>query len=158
MGPLRLPSFCKAFNCKSQKLSISICLSWANVVLTLLGPIFTCIFVPLKNEKGRETLMITTLWISYPVFFFSIGTLILIQFLDGCKTYCSPCCQSNCFPVRKLTYLNITDMDMELTREDVEVVKSKVNFLDILLIMCGIASVAFGIRFMSLSLIFPNSW
>ena len=41
-------------------------------------------------------------------------------------------------------------MDMELTREDVEIVKSKVSFLDILLLMCGIVSVTIGIVITSL--------
>ena len=144
IGPLRLSSFYKAFNGKSQKLSISFWLSWANVLLTLLGPICTAIFY-----SSRAFIPVFMIF-SYPVLAFSILTLVLIQFLDLCKNSCSPCCQSNCFPVRKFTYLNVTDMDMELTREDVEIVKSKVSFLDILLLMCGIVSVTIGIVIASL--------
>ena len=143
IGPLRLSSFYKAFNGKSQKLSISFWLSWANVLLTLLGLICTAIYT------DRELIGVFMIF-SYPVLSLSILTLVLIQFLDVCKNSCSPCCQSNCFPVRKLTYLNVTDMDMELTREDVEIVKSKVSFLDILLLMCGIVSVTIGIVIASL--------
>ena len=142
IGPLQVSPFYKAFNGKSQKLSISFWFSWANVLLTLLGPICTLICTPNTSRslswKLHETL-------SYPILSLSILILVLIQFLDVCKNSCSPCCQSNCFPVRKFTYLNVTDMDMEFTREDVEIVKSKVSFLDILLLMCGIVSVTIGI-------------
>ena len=43
-----------------------------------------------------------------------------------------------------ITWSRLMDL-MELTREDVEIVKSKVSFLDILLLICGIASVTIGI-------------
>jgi len=146
IGPLRLSPFYKAFNGKSQKLSISFWLSWANVLLTLLGPICTLICTPNTSRslswKLHETL-------SCPILSLSILILVLIQFLDVCKNSCSPYCQSNCCPVRKFTYMNVTDMDMELTREDVEIVKSRVSFLDILLLMCGIASVTIGVIFTS---------
>ena len=150
VGPLRLSPFYKAFNGKSQILSISFWLSWANVLLTLLGPICTIIFSPLGQEFNFKKDLFLVYIISYPVLSLSILTLVLIQFLDVCKNSCSPCCQSNCFPVRKFTYLNVTDMDMELTREDVEIVKTKVSFLDILLLICGIVSVAIGIVITSL--------
>ena len=148
IGPLQVSPFYKAFNGKSQKLSISFWLSWANVLLTLLGPICTAICTAIFYPS--TLILVNIMFPTYPVLFFSILTLVLIQFLDVCKNSCSPCCQSNCFPVRKFTYLNVTDMDMELTREDVEIVKTKVSFLDILLLICGIVSVAIGIVITSL--------
>ena len=154
IGPLQVSPFYKAFNGKSQKLSISFWLSWANVLLTLLGTICTAIYT---NWESISTAMV----FSYPMLSLSILTLVLIQFLDICKNSCSPCCQTNCFPVQKFTYLNVTDMEMELTREDVEIVKSKVSFLDILLLICGIVSVTIGISMTSVNTYFGfnfGSW
>ena len=125
IGPPQLSSF----NGKSQEMSISFLFSWANVLLTLLGPILTEICTP----KHSTSIFLFTIWL-YPMLYLSILTLVLIQFLDICKNSCSPCCQTNCFPVRKFTYLNVTDMDMELTKEDVEIVESKVS-IHILLLM-----------------------
>ena len=47
-------------------------------------------------------------------------------------------------------------MDMELTRDDVEIVKTKVSFLDILLLICGIVSVTIGILMNSENPYFRN--
>ena len=46
--------------------------------------------------------------------------LIFIQYLDQCKGLCCCfCCQSNYYDVKELTYLDVTDFDNELTKQDI---------------------------------------
>ena len=82
---------------------------------------------------------------------FSIGLifLILIQFLDGCLCGCSPgccasCCKSKCLPVKKLTFLDVKDMDSKLAKEDIETVPSKISYFYILLLIFGFIWIVFG--------------
>ena len=73
--------------------------------------------------------------------------LILIQYLDRCKSHCSLSCQNVCFNVKELTYLDVNKMDKELTIQDVQPVQSKILSLDILLLICGILEISIGVAF-----------
>ena len=135
--------FCRAFNCRSQKLAVSFGLTWANAFLTMsIGIIGMNLKVPLQSGISSALLF----WL-----LFSIGIifLILIQFLNGCLCGCSPgccssCCKTKCLPVKKLTFLDVKDMDFQLTKEDIETVPSKISYFYILLLIFGFIWIVFG--------------
>ena len=108
---------------RSQQLSISFRLTWANIFLNLIMIKVTKVL--LYNPHNTQY----TKWSHISVLVCVIGVpfLILIQFLDGCMCSlpcCSTCCQSKCFPVKKLTFLDVTDMDF--VNEDIETAQPKI--------------------------------
>ena len=60
---------------------------------------------------------------SCPCFVIAMIFLILLQYLDKCSECCCPClpcCRSNCYPVTKFTYLDVNNMDVVITQEEIE--------------------------------------
>ena len=127
--------FCKDFNSRSYRLSVSFGLTWVNVFLTLS-------FSVIWNRIAYCT-DITRAWFFLSATNFAVLFLILIQFLDGCISCSSSCCESKCFPVRKLTYLDVEDMDLQETKEDIVTVPSKLSHLTILIFTFGLINVGF---------------
>ena len=141
IGPTSKTSSCD-FG-RSQKLSVSFGLTWTNAFLTMsIGIIGMNMKVPLKS--GLSSALLFWLLLSTGIIF-----LILIQFLDGCLCGCSPgccasCCKSKCLPVKKLTFLDVKNMDSKLTNEDIETVPSKISNFYILLLIFGFIWIVFG--------------
>ena len=118
VGPIRSPIICgkdnfKPLNYRRQKiLSVSFWSTWANILISILSSI---IFSAIFDLKA---------WL-YLYFYSSMTViailgLIFIQYLDQCKGRCCCfCCQSNCYDVKELTYLDVTDFDNELTKQDI---------------------------------------
>ena len=127
--------FCKDFNSRSYSLSVSFGLTWVNVFLTLS-------FSVIWNRIAYCT-DITRAWFFLSATNFAVLFLILIQFLDGCISCSSSCCESKCLPVRKLTYLDVEDMDLQVTNEDIVTVPSKLSHLAILIFTFGLINVGF---------------
>ena len=55
----------------------------------------------------------------------AIMIVMFIQFVDKCNlSCCCNCCSRNCFPVKKLTYLDVNNLDdNNTTEEDIEMGK-----------------------------------
>ena len=106
-----------------QKLGVSICLTWINLLLTFLsGLAHVCIFFDLKMLKWYIDYIIF-LTFSFLCLAIAMIFLILLQCLDkcpGCCCPCLPCCESYCYPVTQFTYLDVNNMDVILTQEDIE--------------------------------------
>ena len=127
--------FFKDFNSTSYRLSVSFGLTWVNVFLTLSFSVIWNRIAYCTDLLGMTFFLSAT---NIAVFF-----LILIQFLDGCISCSSSCCKSKCFPVRKLTYLDVEDMDLQETKEDIVTVPSKLSHLTILIFTFGLINVGF---------------
>ena len=106
-----------------QKLGVSICLTWINLLLTFLsGLAHVCIFFDLKMLKWYIDYIIF-LTFSFLCLAIAMIFLILLQCLDkcpGCCCPCLPCCESNCYPVTQFTYLDVNNMDVIITQEEIE--------------------------------------
>ena len=145
---------CKGINCKTEaegieisigcntkagKIKISFLSTWINILLTLSGSmIFSRIIV--GGKSGFNSNFFNTwvpeihvpdwidLLINFWFFYFilvAIMIVMFIQFVDKCNfSCCCNCCSSNCFPVKKLTYLDVNNMDdNNTTEEDIEIGK-----------------------------------
>ena len=117
--------YCKFyFHCKScynspQKLGVSTCLTWANLLLTSASG-FAYKYINIWNFHNGNFIVI----LLYPCLAISMVFLILLQCLDKCAGCCCPClscCESNCYPVTQFTYLDVNNMDVIITQEEIEV-------------------------------------
>ena len=105
-------------NCNNtyQKLGVSICLTWINLLLTLACGFAYAIFY-------GYGLLFFFLAASCPCLAIAMIFLILLQCLDKCPGCCCPClscCKSNCYPVTQYTYLDVNNMGVIITQEDIE--------------------------------------
>ena len=99
-----------------QKLGVSICLTWINLLLTLACGFAYAIFY-------GYGLLFFFLAASCPCLAIAMIFLILLQCLDKCPGCCCPClscCKSNCYPVTQYTYLDVNNMGVIITQEDIE--------------------------------------
>ena len=139
-------SSCKGLNCKTEaegieisfwcntkasKIKISFWSTWINILLTLSGSmIFSRIIM---GDKSSRCLLFNTCIGIYPPDWFgillnfwfmyfllvAIMIVIIIQFVDNCNcSCCCNCCLNNCYPIKKITYLNVNNMDDNNTTEE----------------------------------------
>ena len=107
-----------------QKIGVSISLTWINLFLSLAsGFVYPIVFYAGVPSAGPVSLF--TLCFNYfcPFIAIAIIFLILLQCLDnypGCCCPCLPCCRSNCYPVTQFTYLDVNNMDVVITQDDIE--------------------------------------
>ena len=114
IGPIKSPIRCgkdifKPLNYRRQKiLSVSFRSTWANILISILSLIISSAIFDLG----------AWLYLYYlsPMTVIAILGLIFIQCLDQCKGLC---CHGNCYDVKELTYLDVTDFDNELTKQDI---------------------------------------
>ena len=98
-----------------QKLGVSICFTWINLLLTLASGF------AYYSHIGYSFRIL--LLLSCPCLAIAMIFLILLQCLDkcpGCCCPCLPCCESNCYPVTQFTYLDVNNMDIIITQEEIE--------------------------------------
>ena len=132
IGPISsTKSVCGSSCCNGhQKLGVSICLTWINLFLTLAsGLTYVMIY---DDSKPGINIFGVFLLLSCPCLAIAMIFLILLQCLDkcpGCCCPCLPCCENNCYPVTQFTYLDVNDMDVIITNEEIE--------LDQLWIVCN---------------------
>ena len=130
-GPVMSNFSCKGINYKTEadRIKISFWLTWINILLTVCGAmIFSRISVGGKSSMDNNISIFVPVWIGmlidflYVVFIpLAIMIVIFIQFVDKCNfSCCCNYCLSNCFPVKKLTYLDVNNMDDKRTEEDIE--------------------------------------
>ena len=109
-----------------QRLGVSICLTWINLLLTFASG-FTYVIWKNKGDLWSEytrseftTFQFFSIF-SCPCLAIAMIFLILLQCLDkcpGCCCPCLPCCKSNCYPVTQFTYLDVNNMDIIITQEE----------------------------------------
>ena len=113
-------SVCGSSCCNNhQKLGISICLTWINLLLTFASGFAFVIWKDGKFQYNLDLLLLTLC----PCLAIAMIFLILLQCLDKCSGCCCPClpyCESNCYPVTQLTYLDVNNMDVIITQEEIE--------------------------------------
>ena len=131
IGPvMSKKSFC-GNNCNNahQKLGVSICLTWINLLLTLASGFAHAIwntvgeFWPESDFISKLSFFQIFSIFSCPCLAIAMIFLILLQCLDkcpGCCCPCLPCCKSNCYPVTQYTYLDVNNLDIIITQEDIE--------------------------------------
>ena len=107
-----------------QKLGVSICLTWINLLLTFLSGLAYSIMLN-KGAFGIQyhNIFPWFLKVFCPCLIISMIFLILLQCLDKCPGYCGPClpcCDSYCYPVTEFTYLDVNHMDAIITQDDIE--------------------------------------
>ena len=100
-----------------QKLGVSICLTWINLLLTFSSGLAYSLWY----EEGTNIIYFLTM--SSPCLAISMIFLILLQCLDkcwspGCFSPCLHCCDSYCYPVIELTYLDVNNMDSITTQDN----------------------------------------
>ena len=126
IGPIAsTKSLCGSSCCNSpQKLGVSICLTWINLFLTLASGFIYVIWHDEGSwENGPETINMIFYICCCPCLVFAMICLILLQCLDkcpGCCCPCIPCCERNCYPVTQFTYLDVNNMDVVITQEEIE--------------------------------------
>ena len=109
-----------------QKLGVSISLTWINLFLSLAsGFVYPIVFYAGVRSGSVGPVSLFTLTLICFCLFIAIAIifLILLQCLDnypGCCCPCLPCCESNCYPVTQFTYLDVNNMDVIITQEDIE--------------------------------------
>ena len=106
-----------------QKLGVSTCLTWINLLVTLSSEIVFSIWLFPQQQRFDNFIIVIFLLAFCPCLVIAMIFLILLQCLDKCKGCCCPClpcCESNCYPVTQLTYLDVNDMDAIITQEDIE--------------------------------------
>ena len=118
IGPVMSTKSVCGNNCNNthQKLGVSICLTWINLLLTLACGFAYAIFY-------GYGLLFFFLAASCPCLAIAMIFLILLQCLDkcpGCCCPCLPCCDTYCYPVTEFTYLDVNDLDAIITQDDIE--------------------------------------
>ena len=133
IGPvMSTKSICGGSCCNDhQKLGVSICLTWINLLLTLACGFAYLIWNELTNRwanwSGYQSLLIPFVTSFCPCLAIAMIFLILLQCLDkcpGCCCPCIPCCKRNCYPVTQFTYLDVNNMDIIITQEEIELSQS----------------------------------
>ena len=111
-------SVCGSSCCNNhQKLGISICLTWINLLLTFASGFA---FVIWKDDTFQYNLDLLLLTLC-PCLAIAMIFLILLQCLDKCPGCPGlPCCDTYCYPVTEFTYLDVNDMDTTFTQDDIE--------------------------------------
>ena len=107
-----------------QKLGVSNCFTWINLLITLASGL---VYVIRHNEGSWDLApgnINSCFFFGYcPCLAIAMICLILLQCLDkcpGCCCPCLPCCKSNCYPVIQFTYLDVNNMDIIITQEEIE--------------------------------------
>ena len=109
-----------------QKLGVSISLTWINLFLSLAsGFVYPIVFYAGVRSGSVGPVSLFTLTLICFCLFIAIAIifLILLQCLDnypGCCCPCLPCCESNCYPVIQFTYLDVNNMDIIITQEEIQ--------------------------------------
>ena len=110
-----------------QNLGVSICLTWINLLLTFASGLAYNIWSDYSNVIRWND----PVWYIFrgfirstcPCLAIAMIFLILLQCLDKCSDCCCPCipcCESNCYPVTQLTYLDVDNMDVIITQEEID--------------------------------------
>ena len=114
-------SSCCTCCCNShQKLGVSMCLTWINLLLTFVSSLAYPIWY---DDFERLFSSVSSIFPYFllafcPCLAISMIFLILLQCLDKCPGCCCPCLP--CYPVIEFTYLDVNDMDAMITQEDIE--------------------------------------
>ena len=103
-----------------QKLGVSTCLTWINLLLTLASGFAYVIWHDEGDWFGYgnifEYFLLSCIFLAIAMIF-----LILLNCLDKCQCCpCFPCCESNCYPVTQFTYLDVNNIDVIITQEEIE--------------------------------------
>ena len=114
IGP---PDSCSTCCNSKQKLGVSFTITWMNLLLT-----FVCLQAYLFlffNDVSVFNLILGPFYVSAIIY------LILLQCLDkcwssGCWSPCRNCCDTYCYPVIELTYLDVNNMDSIVTQDNIE--------------------------------------
>ena len=105
-----------------QKLGVSIHLTRINLLLTFASGL--AYSYAIRHIMGTQRdLLFFFLAISFPCLAIAMIFLILLQCLDKCPGCCCPslpCCESNCYPVTQFTYLDVNNMDIIITQEEIQ--------------------------------------
>ena len=127
IGPIMPSSICGSiYNNGHQKLGVSIWFTWINLFLSLAsGFVYPIVFYAGVRSGSVGPVSLFTLTFICSCLFIAIAIifLILLQCLDnypGCCCPCLPCCESNCYPVTQLTYLDVNNIDVIITQEEIE--------------------------------------
>ena len=118
-------STCSTCCCNSQqKLGVSFSITWMNLLLTIgCGLAYSIIFLD-KEFVGMDLNVLACVILIFGACYgSSIIYLILLQCLDkcwspGCFSPCLHCCDSYCYPVIELTYLDVNNMDSITTQDN----------------------------------------
>ena len=129
IGPVKsTKSVCGGICCNGhQRLGVSIFLTWMNLLLTFASGLAYNIWSDYSNVIRWND----PVWYIFrgfirstcPCLAIAMIFLILLQCLDkcpGCWSPCLPCCESNCYPVTQFTYLDVNNMDVIITQEEIE--------------------------------------
>ena len=124
IGPVMSKSVCGSICCNGhQRLGVSFCLTWINLLLTFTSGFAYVTWLVWHNEGNLGGFLLTYLVMSCPFLAIAMIFLILLQCLDkcsGCCCPCLPCCENNCYPVTQFTYLDVNNMDIIITQEEIE--------------------------------------
>ena len=125
IGPvMSTKSVCGSSCCNShQKLGVSFCLTLINLLLTFTSGFVYVTWFVWHNFGNFGDFLLTYLVMSCPFLAIAMIFLILLQCLDKCPGCCCPClscCKSNCYPVTQYTYLDVNNMGVIITQEDIE--------------------------------------
>ena len=112
------PSCCCSCCNSQQKLSVSFTLTWMNLLLTIgCGQAYFILF--LTNGDNGWFNYIYDIFYILPVCGFTFILLIFLQFCDKLVVG-SSCCDTYCYPVIELTYLDVNNLDSMVTQDNIE--------------------------------------